>query len=117
MPTWDDDPFGPRDLVVTPRLTDSRVPGSEEAMRDGCFCPGDVGDLDQWSQPGLTLDNACPLHGREARRRFDMEAREAWIRRMQDLEETEELEHIMAHGATPEERFTAGMALYYKSAL
>jgi len=43
------------------------IPGTNGAAPD-CICPGQIGDLDCWGQPGgYTVDESCPLHGKEAR--------------------------------------------------
>ena len=63
------------------------TPGTQEARALGCSCPGDVGDPDRWGQlGGHTVDNECPLHGREARRQVEREARESFLRLMADTE-------------------------------
>jgi len=43
------------------------IPGTEEARLKGCICPGKIGDKDRWGFEGYTVDELCPLHGREAR--------------------------------------------------
>lgn len=51
-------------------------PGSDEAVAQGCICPGDVGWPDRWGRlGGYTVDNLCELHGKAARARAHAEAR------------------------------------------
>jgi len=47
------------------------TPGTKEAVDQGCTCPGDVGDLDNYGREGgHTVNELCSLHGKEARRKL-----------------------------------------------
>jgi len=57
------------------------IPGEPEARAQGCLCPGKVGDLDRWGLPGgRTIDNACPLHGTDARQASLIQSRLDWAK-------------------------------------
>lgn len=66
------------------------IPGSDEAKKEGCICPGQVGDFDCWGRTGgFTVDNNCPLHGKQARLFNLMEARASWAETELTLSEVE----------------------------
>lgn len=74
---WDDSPLptedDPNRYVVTFRGIGPDA--GPESRHLGCTCPGMVGDLDKYGRKGgCTIDNECPHHGREARRKHDEEA-------------------------------------------
>jgi hypothetical protein len=53
------------------------VPGTDEARREGCICPGAIGESDCWgSSGGCTVDNECRIHGHVARRLVNARARQ-----------------------------------------
>ena len=63
------------------------IPASDEAKAKGCTCLGQIDDLDRWGRlGGFTVDNQCPIHGKEARRRVNRQARLDWMRTMKNLE-------------------------------
>jgi len=62
------------------------APGSEEARKQGCMCPGKRGEFDKWRRPGgYTVNETCVVHGRAARTahlnevRLEMAKREVHI--------------------------------------
>lgn len=43
------------------------TPGTAEARKMGCICPGKVGDKDRWGAAGYTERSDCLHHGDNAR--------------------------------------------------
>lgn len=62
------------------------TPGTNRAKSQGCSCPGDLG----WNgrqRRGYAVDELCPTHGVDARRKLDREARAKIVTIMEEPEE------------------------------
>lgn len=72
------------------------IPGTEEAIQQGCVCPGEVGDLDKRGHPGgYTVDKGCPLHGQKAQKQLQIEARNC-LRPKAEIPLTDKLQTLQA---------------------
>jgi len=91
--TWNIDPLWRKPL---PRPTFVVLHGGlGPTPGEACRCPGNVGDLDSYGRPGgHTVDNSCPTHGTEARRRAERQARQEWLVVMRTLDEALEEEAL-----------------------
>jgi hypothetical protein len=73
------------------------VPGTDEARREGCICPGAIGERDRWGcSGGCTVDNECRIHGWVARRIHDMSVRQKMLREAMRLERMAYRKHAEA---------------------
>jgi hypothetical protein len=51
------------------------TPGTDEAKKEGCICRGKVEDSD-----GYAVNEICPIHGREARKKIAGQVRQDQIK-------------------------------------
>ena len=93
---WKDWPLGrPEGVPEGPQLVVSfggigPIPGTDKAKAQGCICPGLVGDKDRWGRDdGHTIDQACSLHGKEARKKHLAAVRKEQRKNWADLEARE----------------------------